>query len=110
MLEKKIISSNILPKLTSNHKPILLQFEDEEDLWPILFNFIPLWIDHEGFMNIVSHSWSQPISVSPSFVWEHKLKFTKLALKEWVKETLKSPSSDRIEELKNLEVIQMEMD
>ena len=45
-----------------------------------------------------------------NFVWEQKLKFTKLALKEWVKQYMKSPSNDRIEALKNLEAIQMEMD
>ena len=35
--KKKIISSSILPKLTSNHKPIMLQLDDEEDLGPIPF-------------------------------------------------------------------------
>ena len=57
-LEKKIISSNILPKLTSYHKPIMLQFEDEENIGPIPFRFSPLWIYREGFMNIVSQSWA----------------------------------------------------
>ena len=61
-------------------------------------------------MNIVSQSWSRLVIGSPNFVWEQKLKFIKLSLKEWVKQTLKYPSSDRIEALKNLEVIQMEMD
>ena len=101
----KTNSSSILPKLTSDHKPILLQFEEEEYLGPIPFRFSPLWIDREGFMNIVSQSWSQPITGPPNFVWEQKSKFTKLALNEWVKQTLKSPSSDRIEVLKNLEEI-----
>ena len=61
-------------------------------------------------MNIVSRSWSRPVTGLPNFVWEQKLKFTKLSLKEWVKQTLKFPSSDRIEVLKNLEEIQKEMD
>ena len=61
-------------------------------------------------MNIVSEAWSRPITGSPIFVWEQKLKFTKLALKEWVKQTVKYPSSDRIEVLKFLQDIQLEMD
>ena len=42
LLENKIISTSILPKLTSDHKPILLQLEDEEDLGPIPFRISPL--------------------------------------------------------------------
>ena len=95
-LEKKSFSSSIIMKLTSDHKPILLQFEEEEDLGPIPFRFIPLWVDCEGFMNIVSRSWSLPVTISLNFALEHKLKFTKIALKEWVKQTLKFPSTNII--------------
>jgi exonuclease III len=42
LLEKRIISSKILPKLTADHKPILLQLEEEENLGPIPFQYIPL--------------------------------------------------------------------
>ena len=72
--------------------------------------FSPLWVDREGFMKTVTHSWSRPVTGSPNFVWEHKLKFTKLALKEWVKQTVKYPSSDIKEVLIFLEEIQLEMD
>ena len=43
--EKIIISFGTFPKLSSNHKPILLQIDDGEDLSPIPFHFSPLWID-----------------------------------------------------------------
>ena len=43
MLDNKIIFSKILPKLTSDHKPILLCLKDEEDLGPLPFRFSPLW-------------------------------------------------------------------
>ena len=39
---KSIISSKILPKLTSDHHPITLLFELEEELGPIPFRFSPL--------------------------------------------------------------------
>jgi len=41
--EEKIISTKILPKLTLDHKPILLLIEEEEKLGPIPFQFSPLW-------------------------------------------------------------------
>ena len=61
-------------------------------------------------MKTITQSWSRPVTGSPNFVWEQKLKFTKLALKEWVKQTVKSPSSDIKEVLIFLEEIQLEMD
>jgi exonuclease III len=42
LLERKLISIAILPKLTSDHKPILLSIEEEENLGPISFRFSPL--------------------------------------------------------------------
>ena len=42
LMERKLISTTILPKLTSDHKPILLTLEDEENLGPIPFRFSPL--------------------------------------------------------------------
>ena len=61
-------------------------------------------------MKTITRSWSQPVTGSPNFVWEQKLKFTKLALKEWAKQNVKAPSSDKIEALKFLEEIQLEME
>jgi len=53
LLERKLISTTILPKLTSDHKPILLSLEDEEILGPIPFRFIPLWKEKSGFYETV---------------------------------------------------------
>ena len=71
---KWMISTKILPKLASDHHPITLQFEIEEELGPIPFRFSPLWIEREGFMDIVFQVWSKFVVGSPSFVWEQKLK------------------------------------
>ena len=87
----------------------MLQFEEEEDIGLIPFRFSPLWVDCAGFMNIVSQAWSRPVIGSPNFVWEQKLKFTKLALKDWPKQNVKSPSNDKIEALKVVEELQVEM-
>ena len=37
LADKTVISSSILSTITLDHKPILLQIEDEEDLGPIPF-------------------------------------------------------------------------
>jgi hypothetical protein len=66
--ERRLISSKILPKLTSYHKPILLNFEEEENLGPIPLCFNPLWIAKEVFLEIIHSSWSSPVTGSPSFV------------------------------------------
>ena len=72
MMGKKIISSSILPKIALDHKPIMLQIEEEEDLGPIPFRFSPLWIDQDGFMNTVAKAWELPVVGSSNFVWERK--------------------------------------
>lgn len=82
LLGKRLISSKMLPKLASDHKPILLQLEEEENLGPIPFRFNPLWSGKEGFMEIFLEAWSIPMIGSPSFVWENKLKITKSAMKK----------------------------
>ena len=45
LMDGKIISSKILPKLTSYHHPTSLLFEFEVNLGPIPFKFIPTWIE-----------------------------------------------------------------
>ena len=63
-----MMSTKIIPKLASDHHPITLQFEIEDELGPIPFRFSPLWIEHEGFMNTVFQAWSNFVVGSPSFV------------------------------------------
>ena len=106
----KLITSSILAKLSSDHKPNILPIEDEEDLGPIPFRFSPLWKEQEGFMDIVSLAWDIPAVGSLNYVWEKKLKNTKVALKNWVKISHKNLVSERKEAVKKLEEIQMEME
>ena len=67
LTENKIISSNIFPKLSSDHKPILLQFIDDEDLGPIPFMFSPLLVDNESFLDMVSNAWKIPLFLNTGF-------------------------------------------
>ena len=63
----------------------MLQIEEEEDLGLIPFRFGPLWIDQDGFMNVVTKAWELPVVGSLNFVWERKLKNTEVALNTWAK-------------------------
>ena len=55
---KSLVSTKILPKLSSDHYLISLLFEREEELGPIPFRFSLLWIDRVGFIDVVSQAWS----------------------------------------------------
>ena len=99
-----------MPKLLSDHHPISLIFEKEDELGPIPFRFSPLWTERDGFMDIVGQAWSQYVDDSPSFISEQKLKRTKLALKTWVKIPIKTPTSSRKERVVELSEIQIEME
>eukprot|EP00253_Pinus_taeda_P006725 PITA_06725 len=110
MMEKKIIISKILPKLTSDHKPVQLILEEEEDLGPIPFRFSPQWIEREGFSDTVKEAWSKPINGSTSYVWEQKLKATKQALKDWIKNPIHTPTEQRKEAVQSLQALQTDME
>jgi len=110
MITKNIITTKILPKLTSDHKPVQLSLEDEEDLGPIPFRFSPLWTEREGFFDTVKTAWSKSFSGSPSYVWEKKLKATKQALKKWIKKPAPNPTSHRKEIVQTLEELQIDME
>jgi len=87
-------SSKILPNSTSDHKPIILELSSDENLGRIPFRFSSLWLQQEGFQEMVSEAWNRPVQGSPFYVWEEKLRGLKRRLKEWAR-TLKSPSSKR---------------
>ena len=92
MMDKRISFTKILPKITSDHKPILFFLKEEEDLGPLPFRFSPLWARREGFFETVQTAWRIDVSGSPSFVWEQKMKNEKKALKEWINKSMNSPT------------------
>ena len=57
-------------------------------------------------MNVVAMTWELPVVGSPNFVWERKLKNTKVALKAWAK-SHKNPISERVIALATLEKIEL---
>ena len=61
-------------------------------------------------MDIVSNSRYTLGTGSPNYVSEQKLKATKIALKEWIKNPIDSPTSHKKQTTKQLLDLQMEMD
>lgn len=110
MMNNTILNTKILPKLTSEHKPIQLLLEDEEDLGPLPFHFNPLRIERESFMETVKESWAKLISGSPCYVSEQNLKAVKQALREWIKKPASKKTSQRKEIVQTMEDIQVEME
>ena len=55
-------------------------------------------------------AWSQYIQGSPNFLWQKKLKRTKLALKSWVKASLNTPTRSKQERVLELSEFQLEME
>eukprot|EP00253_Pinus_taeda_P020290 PITA_20290 len=109
-MNKKIITTKILPKLTSDHKLVQLILEDEEYLGPIPFRFSPLWTERDGFIDIVKTAWAKSFSGSSSYVWEKKFKAAKQALKQWIRKPAPNPTNQRKEIVHLLEALQVEME
>ena len=104
-----IISTKILPFGGSDHKPILLEMEQEKNLGPIPFRFNSMWAKHEDFLKLVAGSWIYPVTGSPFFVWEEKLRRLKKILKIWAK-SLPKPNESKIHAAQALGAHQAEME
>ena len=78
-------ASKIFPIYTLDHKPTLLELSMGKKLGPIPFRFSLIWIQQEGFMDVVSTAWNRQIHGSPFCVWEEKLRTLKKELKNWAK-------------------------
>ena len=61
-------------------------------------------------MAVVDKAWSTSVFGSPSYVWEQKLKATKLALKEWVESSSNSPTTLRKMVVQQLADLQMQLE
>lgn len=99
----------ILPCSISDHKPIRLELSAHINFGPIPFRFNPLWIKHSDFMDKVKESWNRPVTGSPFFVPEEKLRRVKVVLKSWAK-TLPNPANERKMAHASLEKHQLSME
>ena len=71
-----------LPRLASDHNPLLFTADKSNTTGPSPFRFKSMWIQHPDFMKVVSSSWnSSKFYGCPVFT--QKLKALKGALRDW---------------------------
>jgi hypothetical protein len=96
-----------LPWAGSDHRPIRLAFEAQQNWGPIPFKLNPLWLDRPELIQSISKIWNQWITGSPNYIWEQKLKLVKDLLKSWAKNNSQSKEKDKKSQL---EALQEEME
>ena len=77
---------NHLPRISSDHSPIILGHRQSISFKNRPFRFEKKWLLHESFFKVVEDSWASPYSGFPQFILASKLKILKLNLKSWSKE------------------------
>lgn len=77
------ISASTLIKQQSDHYPILLELQMNEESQPHQFKFLKMWTLHEECKNLVASSWRERYVGCDMFVLSQKLKSLKSKLKTW---------------------------
>ena len=75
-----------LPRLSSDHSPLLLTHRLRPVAKNIPFKFEEMWLSYESFTAVVENSWAIPIQGNPQYILSHKLKSLKYKLKVWNKD------------------------
>ncbi|CAI9115392.1 OLC1v1016291C1 [Oldenlandia corymbosa var. corymbosa] len=79
------VSIELLSFTTSDHSPLLLQFDAQLESKPRSFRFQKMWLQRGEFKDLVQYNLSQPVWGSGMLAFSLKLRRLKLALKEWNK-------------------------
>ncbi|XP_042509284.1 uncharacterized protein LOC122084933 [Macadamia integrifolia] len=86
-------SQVVLPRIASDHGPILMTAIASQRPLNCPFRFHQFWMDHEEFNNVVASSWFEWIAGPPIAVLTSKLKWLKGVLKTWARSAF--PHIDR---------------
>lgn len=76
---------NHLPRLASDHSPLLLSHRKSLALKNIPFKFEEMWLSNATFSKVVETSWASPCSGTPHFILAQKLKLLKQNIMVWKK-------------------------
>ena len=74
-----------LPRVHSNHAPMLVRRNEVWKGGPIPFRFQSMWISHASFHDFISDKWNFNSSLPPMQNLSFKLKGLKQHLKSWNK-------------------------
>lgn len=72
-----------LPRISSNHSPLLLSHRTRPPLKNFPLKFEEMWLSHASFIPLVEQNWAISCSGTPQFVLAQKLKSLKSKLKTW---------------------------
>ncbi|KAL8546919.1 hypothetical protein ACS0TY_006582 [Phlomoides rotata] len=85
------VNTTVLPRISSDHHPILLTLQETADHSIRPFRFQNMWTTHPSFLPLVSESWGQFVtSYNPIHRVTQKLKRLKASLKNWNKATFRN--------------------
>ncbi|KAL8480341.1 hypothetical protein ACS0TY_027037 [Phlomoides rotata] len=84
-------AATVLPRISTDHHPILLTLQENADHAIRPFRFQNIWSTHPSFLPLVSDSWRQFVtSYNPIHRVTQKLKRLKATLKHWNKVTFRN--------------------
>lgn len=91
-----------LPRVFSDHKPIVLESGDW-DASPSYFKFENMWLQSDGFLDMVRDWWNSYIVMgTPDFVLIQKLRHLKKNITKWNKEVFGKLDTQRHKSLMEL--------
>lgn len=72
-----------LPRITSDHSPLLVRWEVEVPQISAGFIFQRMWVDHKDFKKLVAMDWAKPVPGTPGLKFWRKLLRPNHTLKRW---------------------------
>ncbi|KAI9201174.1 hypothetical protein LWI28_019580 [Acer negundo] len=99
----------VLPRICSDHCPLLVRLSDFEVSTHRPFRFQSMWLEHPDFIAIVRRIWSSLIVGSPPHVVIYKLRNLKKALKSWNWEVFRDLNSAIARKFAELHSIQLDL-
>ncbi|OMO88584.1 Endonuclease/exonuclease/phosphatase [Corchorus olitorius] len=105
----KAILTN-LPITTSDHGPLLLQFNIRDTFRKRPYRFEIMWSSDAGCEEVIKASWNQKVVGSTAYQLVQKLKITKNELKHWNKTVFGNIQEKKKSWEKELEEIQINID
>ncbi|XP_019431193.1 PREDICTED: uncharacterized protein LOC109338415 [Lupinus angustifolius] len=79
------VSCCSLPRLASDHHPLLLNLASDIPPRPSSFRFHKMWLQNEDCKRVVSHIWHTRITGCPMYILTQKIIILKNELKHWNK-------------------------
>ncbi|WCJ43864.1 hypothetical protein M5689_024573 [Euphorbia peplus] len=103
------ISSVALPRHSSDHSPLILQFENNLRMVS-RFRFHNMWLTDARLKEVVEFSWNQPCyPLPPMLLLSYKLKRLKFSLKSWNRDVFGNVNDRVVNALNILEALQIEI-